>query len=63
MTPVLARVKRATKARERAEVAWHEAIRQAHADGSSLRTIADHAGVSHVWVFKIVRSEFPIHSV
>lgn len=63
----LAWLKRATKARDlahsRADAAWYEAIRQAHADGSSLRVIADHAGVSHVRVLQIVRtSSEPMNS-
>lgn len=53
----LAHVKRAAKARERANVAYHDAIRAAHADGHSLRSIGAAAGVSHVRVLKIVRGE------
>lgn len=52
---MLARVKRATKRRATAEEEWRVAIREAHAEGVSLRAIAQAAGVSHVRVLQIVR--------
>lgn len=52
---MLARVKRATKRRAESDRAWRDAIREAHAEGESLREIAKAAGVSHVRVLQIVR--------
>lgn len=54
---MLTRVKRATKRRAAAEEEWRVAIREAHAEGASLRAIAEAAGVSHVRVLQIVRGE------
>lgn len=62
VTDPLASVKRATakrakaeKARQDAQDAWTTTIREAHAAGASSRQIAAVAGVSFVFVAKIVR--------
>ena len=55
MADPLAAVKRATARRSEANASWREAIRQAHAEGSSLRQIAAAADVSHVRILQIVR--------
>lgn len=55
MPDPLTPVKRATTRRAESEEAWRAAIRQARADGASLRQIASAAGVSHVRVLQIVR--------
>jgi transposase-like protein len=55
MPDSLKNVKRATARRAESETAWRAAIRQAHAEGSSLRQIAAAAGVSHVRILQIVR--------
>lgn len=52
---MLTRVKRATKRRAESEGAWRSAIKEAHANGESLRAIAQAAGISHVRVLQIVR--------
>lgn len=46
----LARVRRATARRARAEEEWRAALKAARQDGMSLRQIATAAGVSHVRV-------------
>jgi transposase-like protein len=51
----LTRVRRATARRSRTETEWREAIRQAVADGHTLRAVAEAAGVSHVRVLQITR--------
>lgn len=56
MVESILRVRRATKRRARNEQEWREAIRTAHAEGVSLRVIAEAAGVSHVRVLQITRS-------
>lgn len=56
MNPLLT-VRRATKRRAESEEAWRVAIREAHAQGLSLRAIAKEADVSHVRVLQIVRGE------
>lgn len=53
----LTRLKRATRARAKARAEWHAAIREAHAQGATLRAIATAAGVSHVRVLQIVRPD------
>jgi hypothetical protein len=55
MSDPLTSVKRATTRRSEANAAWRAAIREAHAEGSSLRQIAAAAGVSHVRILQIVR--------
>jgi transposase-like protein len=55
MPDPLTTVKRATARRSEANASWREAIREAHAEGSSLRKIAAAAGVSHVRILQIVR--------
>ncbi len=52
---MLTRVKRATKRRAAAEEEWRVSIREAHANGESLRAIAQVAGVVHTRVLQIVR--------
>lgn len=39
-----------------ADKAWREAIREAHANGASLRAIGDAAGITHVRVIQILRA-------
>ncbi len=51
----LTRVKRATKRRAAADEEWRVAIREAHAEGESLRAIARAAGVTNPRVHQIVR--------
>ena len=60
MDDSLARVKRATDARAKAEFAWREAIRTAHAAGESLRVIGRAAGVTHVRVLHIIKGDPPV---
>jgi transposase-like protein len=55
MADPLITVKRATARRAESEASWRAAIRQAHAEGSSLRQIAAAAGVSHVRILQIVK--------
>jgi hypothetical protein len=55
MANSLTSVRRATARRSEANASWRAAIRQAHADGASLRQIAAAAGVSHVRILQIVR--------
>jgi hypothetical protein len=55
MPDPLTPVKRATTRRAESEEAWRDAIRQARAEGASLRQIASAAGVSHVRILQIVR--------
>lgn len=43
--------------RERAEAEWRAAVREAHAEGASLREVAAAAGVSHMTVKQVVRGE------
>lgn len=53
----LARLRRASARRSRAQDEWRDAIREAREQGASLRAIANAAGVSHVRVLKILRGE------
>jgi hypothetical protein len=55
MADPLTTVKRATARRSEANASWRAAIREAHAEGASLRQIAAAAGVSHVRILQIVR--------
>jgi transposase-like protein len=55
MANPLTTVQRATARRAESEAAWRAAIRQAHAEGASLRQIAAVAGVSHVRILQIIR--------
>jgi hypothetical protein len=55
MPDPLKAVKRATARRSEANVSWRAAIREAHAEGLSLRQIAAAAGVSHVRILQIVK--------
>jgi transposase-like protein len=55
MADPLTTVKRATARRAESEAAWRAAIRQARAEGASLRQIAAAAGVSHVRILQIVK--------
>jgi transposase-like protein len=55
MADPLTTVKRATARRAESETAWRAAIRQARAEGASLRQIAAAAGVSHVRILQIVK--------
>jgi hypothetical protein len=55
MPDPLTAVKRATARRCEANASWRAAIRQAHAEGASLRQIAAAAGVSHVRILQIVK--------
>lgn len=52
----LARLRRATANRERADEAWKNAIRAAHANGASLRRVGEAAGITHVRVLQILRA-------
>jgi hypothetical protein len=51
----LINVRRATARRTEANDSWRAAIREAHAEGASLRQIAAAAGVSHVRILQITR--------
>jgi hypothetical protein len=53
----LVKVKRATTRKRNAESAWRNAIQEAVSEGESLRSIGEAAGVTHVRVLQIVRSE------
>jgi hypothetical protein len=55
MADPLTMVQRATARRAESEASWRAAIRQARAEGASLRQIAAAAGVSHVRILQIVR--------
>lgn len=55
MTP--ADLRRLTRKRAESERAWREGIRIAHAEGMSLRTIADCVGVAHTRVLQITRGK------
>jgi transposase-like protein len=55
MADPLTTVKRATARRAESEASWRAVIRQAHAEGASLRQIAAAAGVSHVRILQIVK--------
>jgi hypothetical protein len=55
MADPLTTVKRATARRSEADASWRAAIREARAEGASLREIAAAAGVSHVRILAIVR--------
>ena len=57
MSDSLARVKRATASRFRAEQEWRTAIRVAIADGHSQRSVATAAGVTHTRVQQILRGQ------
>ncbi len=48
-------LRRLTRKRTEAEQAWRGAIRTAHAEGMSLRVIAECVGVAHTRVLQIVR--------
>jgi hypothetical protein len=48
-------VQQATARRAESDASWRAAIRQAHAEGASLRQIAAAAGVSHVRILQIAR--------
>lgn len=50
-------VKRAASRRASADEGFRAAVLKAHADGESLRAIANAAGLSHVRVLQIVRGE------
>lgn len=56
-TPQLRNLKRAAARAADAREGLEAAIRAAHADGESLRKIADIAGVSHEQVRRVVRAE------
>jgi len=51
----LSAVRRATARRQRSELEWRDAIRDAHAAGLSIRKIGEAAGVSHVRVLQLAR--------
>jgi hypothetical protein len=53
----LRRVARAAKARERADGEFRAAIREARAEGVTVRRIGEAAGVSHVRVIQILKEE------
>jgi hypothetical protein len=55
MTDPLKTVQQATARRAESDASWRAAIRQAHAEGASLRQIAAAAGVSHVRILQIAR--------
>jgi transposase-like protein len=48
-------LRRLTRKRAAAEQEWRVAIRAAHAEGMSLRAIAECVGVAHTRVLQIVR--------
>jgi transposase-like protein len=48
-------LRRLSRRRAESERAWRDGIRKAHAEGMSLRAIAECVGVAHTRVFKIVR--------
>jgi lambda repressor-like predicted transcriptional regulator len=48
------RLQRAAKKRAAAEAEWKQAIREAHAEGRSLRSIAHEAGCSHERVRQVL---------
>ncbi len=50
-------LRRLTRKRADAEQAWREGIRVAHAEGMSLRAIAECVGVAHTRVLQIVRGK------
>jgi hypothetical protein len=50
-------LRRITRKRAESEEAWRVAIREAHAQGMSLRAIAENVGVAHTRVLQIVRGE------
>jgi DNA-binding SARP family transcriptional activator len=52
-----AKLRRLTRKRAESEEAWRAAIRAAHAEGMSLRAIAECVGVAHTRVLQIVRGE------
>jgi hypothetical protein len=53
----LAKVRRLRERRANLEQEWRDAIREAHADGNSLREIAAAAHLSHVRILQIVRGD------
>lgn len=55
MTP--ATLRRLTRKRAESEEAWRVAIRTAHAEGMSLRAIAECVQVAHTRVLQIVRGK------
>ena len=55
MADPLTTVQRARARRAESEASWRASIRQARAEGASLRQIAAAAGVSHVRILQIVR--------
>lgn len=56
---ILARVSRATAAKDRADLMWRAAIKQAVEDGESLRSVGRAANVTHVRVLQITRDDQP----
>lgn len=54
---MLARLRRLTLRRRKLDAEWRQAVKDAHADGQSLRAIAEAADVSHVHVRRIVRND------
>ncbi len=48
-------LKRLTRKRAEAQTAWQDAIREASAEGMSLRAISACVGVAHTRVLQIVR--------
>ena len=59
MADPLTAVKRATARRSEANASWRAAIREAHAEGASLRRIAAASGVTHVRILQIVKQRAP----
>lgn len=51
------RVERATRKRAAAEEEWRVSIREAVANGESLRAVGKQAGVAHTRVLQIVRGK------
>jgi transposase-like protein len=52
-----AQLRRLTRQRATSQEAWREGIRRAHAEGMSLRAIAECVGVAHTRVLQIVREQ------
>lgn len=52
----LANVKRSRERADKARSAFEDAIRQAHADGESMRKIAAAAGLSHQRVYQLLHT-------
>lgn len=53
----LTKVRRAAQRRQDADTAWHEAIREAHEAGCTLRQIADAAGVTNPRIHQILNPQ------